>query len=164
MILRALEPEDLDLMFAADNDVEARKYSDYVAPLSRRLLMDYALTYDADPIRAGQLRMVAQLPDGKPVGLVDLYDISLRDNRASIGIYILQEYRNRGFAKEALKSAALYSSEALAISRLVAKIPASNNPSIRLFEKSGFCHVARLPQWKRVMGSLEDVLILVRES
>ncbi|MDE5849776.1 MAG: GNAT family N-acetyltransferase, partial [Muribaculaceae bacterium] len=55
--LRALEPEDADMMYDAESDEAAWRYSDYLAPMSLELLREYALTYDADPFRSGQLRL-----------------------------------------------------------------------------------------------------------
>ena len=43
LILRAVEPIDADFMFEVENDPLAWRYSDTVAPLSRRQLRDYAL-------------------------------------------------------------------------------------------------------------------------
>ena len=56
--LRALEPSDADFMYEVENDAQAWRYSDTIAPLSRKILRDYALTYDADPFTAGQLRLI----------------------------------------------------------------------------------------------------------
>lgn len=79
--LRALEPEDADMMYEAENDEAAWKYSDYLAPLSRELLHHYALTYDAEPFRSGQLRLIIE-KDETPIGILDLMDISARHLRA----------------------------------------------------------------------------------
>ena len=56
--LRALEPEDAEMMYEAESDPAAWRYSDYLAPMSREMLREYALTYDADPLRSGQLRLI----------------------------------------------------------------------------------------------------------
>ena len=73
--IRALEPGDADFMYEVENDSSAWRYSDTVAPLSRRILRDYALNYDADPFSAGQIRLiVTEEGNNTPVGIVDLYE------------------------------------------------------------------------------------------
>lgn len=160
MRLRAVELEDVDLMYQADNDEEARKYSDYIAPISHQQLTEYALTYDSDPVRAGQLRLVIEHPDFGAVGLADLYGISQRDSRAFVGIYILPRFRGAGYAKVALKLLAGYSHEYLGMDFLYAKVPSENLTSLSLFLNSGFNEIAILPLWQRVGRNLSDVHLL----
>lgn len=103
LALRALEPTDADFMYDVENDSESWRYSDTVAPLSRKMLRDYALDYDADPFRAGQLRLIiTDRQNGVPVGIADLYDISQRHRRAFAGIYIRPDFRGNGYAEEAV--------------------------------------------------------------
>ena len=83
--LRALEPEDAEMMYAAESDEAAWLYSDYLAPLSLEMLRQYALSYDADPMRSGQLRLIIEV-DGRAAGILDIFDISPRHLRADTGI------------------------------------------------------------------------------
>lgn len=162
--LRALEPADADFMFDIENDSQAWRYSDTVAPLSRRILRDYALGYDADPFRSGQLRLVVtDASFGTPVGLVDLYEISQRHSRAFIGIYILPAYRRKGYAHEAIKSLCNYASQILFLHQLGTRIGDDNPKSICLFEKCGFSLTATLPDWLRTpSGNYIPLRIMIR--
>lgn len=146
--LRAVEPEDADFLYEIENDAEAWRYGDTVAPLSRRILREYALNYDADPFSARQIRfIITEFPSGCPVGVADLYEISPRDSRAFVGIYICPDERRVGFGLAALAALARYSRETLHLHQLNARIEKGNDPSERLFGDAGYKCVAVLPDW-----------------
>lgn len=148
--LRAPEPTDADFMYDIENDTDAWKYGDTVAPISRKMLRDYALSYNADPFGSGQLRLVAcDSRTGDPVGLADLYDISQRHSRAFIGIYIRREYREKGYGRDTIDALCKYARKVLMISTLAAKISDDNPASLTLFSECGFSHAATLSDWLR---------------
>lgn len=154
--LRALEPEDADFMYEAESDPFAWEYSDYLAPLSREQLRQYALTYDADPFSAGQLRLVieaagaAVLSEVKnPAGIIDLFDISPRHLRADTGIYILPEFRGKGIGAEALRLTADFARRRLALHQLTATVADTNPAALACYRKAGFTLTATHPDWLR---------------
>ena len=52
-----------------------------------------------NPFTAGQLRLIiTEEGSNNPVGIVDLYEVSQRHQRAFIGIYICKDYRGKGYA------------------------------------------------------------------
>ena len=163
--LRAVEPEDVNMMFDCDNDEEARIWTDYAAPLSRRQLLNYALTYDADPFRAGQLRLIAEpFNDGGEavgIGIVDLYDIDSNDGRAFVGIYILPEYRHSGMALEALEALKKYCASVLGLRVLAAKVSTGNGAALGLFKQAGYTRICLLPSWHRIGSDFHDIALLV---
>lgn len=96
--LRAVEPDDADMMWEVESDSGQWIENGMSAPYSRKNLKDYAETYDADPIRAGQLRLVIERKmngGNETVGLIDLYDISSLWRTAYVGIYILEKNRRK---------------------------------------------------------------------
>ena len=146
--LRALEPSDADFMYEVENDAQAWRYSDTVAPLSRRILRDYALTYDADPFTAGQLRLIITEEDTKtPVGIVDLYEVSQRHQRAFIGIYICKEYRGKGYADETVELIEDYAHNSLHLHQLGAKVEEGHILGEKLFENRGYAINGHLKDW-----------------
>lgn len=157
--LRALEPEDADMMFAAESDEAAWKYSDYLAPLSLELLRQYALTYDADPLRSGQLRLIIDI-DGSPAGILDLFDISPRHLRADIGIYILPVFRGNGIATAALEEAKNYCRVRLGLHQLTATIADSNIHALNCFKKAKFSSNGSRPDWLRTSDGYESATLL----
>ena len=146
--LRALEPGDADFMYEVENDAQAWRYSDTIAPLSRRVLRDYALTYDADPFTAGQLRLIITEEGNKnPVGIIDLYEVSQRHQRAFIGIYICKEYRNKGYADETLQLIEEYAHNTLHLHQLGAKVEDSHIKAEKLFMSRGYELQGNLREW-----------------
>lgn len=157
--LRALEPEDVDFMFLCETDRNAFAQSDYIAPLSRRMLSDYALGYDADPFHAGQLRLVIEETKTRlPVGLADLYNISAHDATAMAGIIVHPGKRRQGIATEALAQLALFCRRTLHLEILAAIVDVTNTASLRLFDKSGFTRAAVIPHWRRLGDRRNDVI------
>lgn len=146
--LRALEPSDADFMYEVENDAQAWRYSDTIAPLSRRILRDYALTYDADPFSAGQLRLIiTEKENNTPVGIVDLYDISQRHLHAFIGIYICKDYRKKGYAAETLELIEEYAHNSLHLHQLGAKVEDGHKTAENLFSSKNYGLRGTLPEW-----------------
>ena len=158
--LRALEPSDADFMYEVDNDSDAWRYSDTLAPLSRRQLRDYALNYDADPFAAGQLRLIVTDDGGSPVGILDLYEISAVHRRAALGIYILPDRRQQGLALKAVNEAVEYARNVLRLRKLYAKIEDGNIPSLRLFDSAGFTLEATLTDYLSTPSGLSNLHLL----
>lgn len=146
--LRALEPSDADFMYEVENDAEAWRYSDTVAPLSRRLLRDYAMTYDADPFTAGQLRLIiTEEGNNRPVGIADLYQVSQRHQRAFVGIYICKNFRGLGYADETLELLEEYALNTLHLHQLGAKVEDNYATSKKIFENRGYELKGQLDEW-----------------
>lgn len=159
--LRALEPADIDLMLTWENDETMWCNADTLAPLSRRQVEEYIYTYDADPFRATQLRLVLET-DGLSVGLVDLYNISQLHSHAFCGIYIAPEYRKSGFGKIGIELLCKYSGQRLGLCNLAADIVSNNKASIALFKSCGFRHCGTLAGWRRINNEKVDMEIYLR--
>ncbi|MCH5226844.1 MAG: GNAT family N-acetyltransferase [Muribaculaceae bacterium] len=146
--LRALEPADADFMYEVENDAQAWRYSDTIAPLSRKILRDYALTYDADPFTAGQLRLIITEKDtNQPVGIVDLYEVSQRHQRAFIGIYICENFRRKGYAEETLELIEDYAHNTLHLHQLGVKVEDGYTKGEDLFQNRGYVLKGNLEDW-----------------
>lgn len=157
--LRALEPEDADMMFEAESDDSAWKWSDYIAPLSREMLRQYALTYDADPFRAGQLRLIIDL-DGEAAGIIDLFDISPKHLRADTGIFILPSFRKKGLATRALILLKEFALQRLGLHQLTATVAKQNEAALSIYEKAAFQKIGELPDWLRTDEGYIPALLL----
>lgn len=157
--LRAVEPDDADMMYEAENDEAAWAYSDYLAPFSRELLIQYALTYDADPLRSGQLRLIIE--KGKtPVGILDIFDISPRHLRADTGVYLLPKFRGIGLGTKALGLAKDYCRVRLGFHQLTASVAEHNKQALRCYEKAGFKPTGTRPDWLRTPNGYRSVKML----
>lgn len=162
--LRAVEPSDADFMYEVENDAAAWRYSDTIAPLSRRILREYALNYDADPFSAGQIRLIiTDAVNNTPVGIIDLYDISQRHLRAFVGIYICKDFRGKGYAQEALHQIEYYAKTTLHLNTLGAKIEDGHEHATKLFEENGFTKCGCLPNWLSAPdGKYSDMLLYIK--
>ncbi len=162
--LRAVEPSDADFMYEVENDAAAWRYSDTIAPLSRRILREYALNYDADPFSAAQIRLIiTDAVNNTPVGIIDLYDISQRHLRAFVGIYICKDFRGKGYAQEALRQIGYYAKTTLHLRNLGAKIEDGHKHAIELFEGAGFTKCGCFPSWLNAPdGKYSDMLLYVK--
>ncbi|MDE7346760.1 MAG: GNAT family N-acetyltransferase [Muribaculaceae bacterium] len=157
--LRAVEPEDADMMYEIEAEEDAWIYSDYLAPISHELLKEYALTYDADPFRSGQLRLIIEA-EGEAIGLLDLFDISPRHLRADTGIYILHRFRGKGLGVKAIELVKVYSRNRLGLHQLTATVARQNEAARRCYNKAGFeCSGSRV-DWLRIPDGWVDVDLL----
>lgn len=159
--LRAVEPEDVEFIFETEADKNADKWSDNVAPLSKSQILSYALTYDADPFSAGQLRLIAHDPIEKvDIGIIDLYEISGKDRRAYVGITVNPAFRRHGYALKMLHEIIELSKSKLGLKQLLAKVSVENTIALDLFVKAGFKKIALLPSWHRIGDRYHDFHLL----
>ena len=159
ILLRAVEPEDVDFILECESDALNAKWSDYRAPFSRNQLLTYALTYDADPFKSGQLRLIIEAGDG-PAGILDLFDISEKDSKAFVGICIHPSKRNGGMGRKALECVKWYCKDRLGLSQLVAEVSTENAAAFSMFTGCGFDEIALLPRWHRIGLDYHDFHLL----
>lgn len=146
--LRAVEPEDAELMWDVESDSSQWILNGMSAPLSRQNILDYALSYDADPMSARQIRLIIEnKTDKEVVGIADIYDISPSHRHAFVGIYILPSKRRQGLAVKSLGILEDYAFRLLNINHLAARIMAGNGASIILFQKAGYTRRGEIPSW-----------------
>ena len=156
--LRALEPEDLDFLFSTENNSDFWEVSSTQTPFSKFILKKYLANAQQDIYEARQLRLVIENTDtNENVGFIDLFDFNPQHQRAGIGILILKEYQNKGFASEALKMITQYAFSTLNLHQVYANIPTDNRNSISLFKKLKFIKVGIQKDWILSEGSFKDV-------
>ncbi|RZK14861.1 MAG: N-acetyltransferase [Hymenobacter sp.] len=155
MTLRALEPDDLEFLFALENDPDLWAASDVLpAPVSRHALREYLRHSTASLAEAGQMRLIISGENGQAVGTLDLYDYSALHQRVGVGITVLKNERRQGHAQKALTELLPYAREALRLHQLYCTVAEDNQASISLFEKTGFRRVGVRHQWLRAAGGL----------
>ena len=153
MVLRALEPEDLEFLFALENDPDLWAASDVLpAPISRHALREYLRHSAAGLAEAGQMRLIISAEDGRAVGTLDLYEYSALHQRAGVGITVLASERRHGHAQKALTQLLPYAREALLLHQVYCTISEDNLASISLFQQAGFRQVGVRHQWLRAAG------------
>jgi diamine N-acetyltransferase len=155
--LRAMEPEDLELLYEWENDTSLWELSNTRAPYSRFLLAQYLKDASGDVFEQKQVRLIIQNEEKRAVGAVDLFEIDLFHQRAGVGILIHKtEDRRHGYASDTLKALENYASETLGIRQLYASISEDNNASIHLFEKAGYSLTGIKKKWLNTLSGWKD--------
>ncbi|MDE6215633.1 GNAT family N-acetyltransferase [Bacteroides sp.] len=159
--LRAMEPEDLEVMYAMENDPQSWEVSNFTVPYSKFVLKQYIEHSECDMFADRQLRMmVVRLEDDVVVGTIDMIDFVPMHGRGEVGIAVRKEYQGNGYAKEALNLLCDYAFGFLYLKQLIAHVTVDNEASIRLFESCGFVRCGLLREWWRVEGCYKDVVLL----
>ena len=161
--LRALEPQDIDVMYGWENDTDLWRVSGTMAPFSRHSLMRFIEEQQYDIYASRQQRLVIEVDvDGEAmaVGAIDLFDFDPQNLRAGVGIVISAEYRQAGYAKDALRTLATYVKDVLHMHQLWCSIGADNDASIRLFRGAGFVECGRRREWILTAdGAIDEILM-----
>ena len=145
--LRALEPEDLEFLYAAENDDSFWEVSSTQTPFSKYILQKYIENSHQDIYEAKQYRFVICNTDNIPIGMIDLFDFNPQHRRVGVGILILPKYRRKGYSKEALELIIDYAFSYLNVHQIFANITSNNVNSIALFEKLNFKLVGSKMDW-----------------
>lgn len=135
IVLRPLQDSDLDFLRRIENNTDNWKFGSERKKYSKKELISYIIDSKTDIKIAKQYRFVIDL-NSTPIGFIDLFDYTV--NSAGVGVIITENYRNKGFAKEALCLLSDYSFEHLNLVKLHCKIAKDNLESIKLFSSCGF--------------------------
>ena len=159
--LRALEPEDLDFVYAIENNESVWEVSNTQTPYSRFLIKQYLENAHQDIYEAKQLRLAICLNDSqKAIGLIDLFDFDPKNSRAGVGLVIADlASRNKGIGSEALELVINYSFQQLQLHQLYANIGSDNEISLQLFTKFGFQKIGIKKDWNKVQNYFKDELL-----
>lgn len=161
--LRALEPDDLNFLYRLENDPGLWEISGTVTPYSMQVLRKYLDNAHRDIYEVKQLRLAICDPEGKTVGLIDLFDFDPRHRRAGLGIVVADKAdRNKGIGTEAIEMLCAYAFSVLQLHQVYANVAADNKGSIKLFEKLGFKKAGVKKDWIRAGESYKDEILLQR--
>ena len=159
--LRALEPNDLEFIYAMENDQNIWEVSNTQTPYSRFLVRQYLENAQQDIYEAKQLRLaICQYEDFPAIGLIDLFEFDPKNNKAGVGIVIQQDdNRKQNIGSEALELLIKYSFYNLNLHQLYANISIENEASIALFTKFGFEKTGIKKDWILLNGQYLDEAI-----
>jgi diamine N-acetyltransferase len=159
--IRALEPNDLEFIYAVENDLSIWEVSNTNTPYSRFLIRQYLENAQQDIYEAKQLRLaICQDEDFPALGLIDIFDFDPKNNRAGIGIVIQDRTnRNQNIGSEALDLLIHYCFNNLNLHQLYANIGCENVASIALFTKFGFQKIGVKKDWTFINGVYKDEAI-----
>ena len=158
--LRPLEPEDIELLYCWENDLEIWEVSNTKTPFSKHILAQYILESAKDLYETKQLRLIIQNENFDAVGAIDLFDFEPYHLRAGVGVLIHNlSNRRKGYASDALEALSKYCFEILGLKQLYANITSDNSNSIHLFEKAGFKKAGIKKDWIKISSGWKDEIL-----
>ncbi|MBR6339279.1 MAG: GNAT family N-acetyltransferase [Alloprevotella sp.] len=162
--LRALEPEDLELLYTIENDPSVWDVTTPGAPYSHHALRQYLLqaTDGWDFFATGQQRLVIETEEGVALGLADLFNHEATHRRAEVGIALLCEHRGKGNGEEALHELIAFARNRLCLHSLYAKVQPDNTAAVRLMQATDFLQLCTLPDWLRTPTGYQPALLFHR--
>ena len=159
--LRAMEPQDVDLLYEWENDTDLWTVSNTVEPYSRHAITEYVQNSAADIYTNRQLRLMIVLnASGKTIGTVDFLNFNPIHNRAELGVLICKAYQGQGLADETMKVVYQYAACGLGLRQLYVYIPETNIASIAMAHRAGFEEVGILRHWTRSGKAYQNVVLL----
>lgn len=163
LYLRAAEPEDLGLMYEMENDPGMWDISSFTVPYSRYVLKQYIAGSQSDMFADKQLRlMIVRHEDDRTVGTIDVTDFVPLHSRGAVGIAVHGDYRQAGYAADALRLLCEYVFNFLCIRQLYAHVAVDNEASMRLFSSCGFTQCGVLKEWLRTKDGYRDAVLVQR--
>ena len=132
--LRIIQPSDWELLLRIEHSSDSRNYTTLEMP-SELELRDY-LQSTHDFFTHSQIRFVIE-SNGVGVGFLDFSDASIDFKFASIGIYVLPEFRKRHLALDSI-GLSLSHAKIYGIEKLLAFVEPLNMASTNLFLHAGF--------------------------
>jgi acetyltransferase, GNAT family len=161
VILRAMEPEDLDTLYKIENNQELWAVSATNVPYSRFALHEYVETNTNDIYADKQVRLMIDNDAGETVGIIDLMNFSPQHSRAEVGIVIMKPHRQKGYATAAMEKLVAYARQTLHLHQLFLVTECDNESCLLLFEKLGFEKSALLKQWlQQKEGVYKDACLM----
>ncbi len=161
--LRAVEPEDLEKLYAWENDTSLWDVGNTRQPYSKFALRQYVNEFDKNIYETCQLRfMIVEQLGNETVGTVDLFDFDIHNSRIALGLFVDESYQGKGFATSALRLVEAYVFDFLNLNQLYCHISALNEASRRMFEKEQYENNAVLKNWLRTANGFEDVIVFQR--
>ena len=164
IILRALEPEDIDLLYVWENDPQIWKVSNTITPFSRSVLNRYIENAHLDIFQSRQLRLMIDVKENsftKTIGAIDLFDFEPLHLRVGAGILIGDaSERGKGYARESLIKLCEYAFEVMQLQQVYCNIMADNVVSLKLFQQLGFERTGNKIDWIKTPAGYVDEWIL----
>ncbi len=161
--LRAVEAGDTEVIYSIENDTSGWMQSENYLPFSKSVLDKYT-SGEHDLFKHCQYRfMICMESNSEVCGCIDLFDYSSVHSRAGVGIYILDEFRNLGYAGTALEMLIDYSKNHLNLRLLHCSILEDNLNSVKLFSSKGFVKTGKRENWYLMNLEFKSTLLFQKE-
>jgi diamine N-acetyltransferase len=159
--LRALELEDLDFIYAIENDETIWEISNTITPFSKYVITEYLANAHKDIFEVKQLRLVISNSKHISIGMIELFDFDFKNKRAGVGIIVkAAEDRKKGYGSKALTLLTKYCKSQLDLHQLYCNISEENEASLRMFQNQGFEIVGLKKDWNFIHGAFKNEYLL----
>lgn len=166
IVLRSLEPTDINLMYEWENDTSIWPVSGTLTPFSRYTMEQFVKVAHQDIYTSRQLRMAidkkaTDRTSAETVGYIDLFDFEPAHMRSGVGILVAKkDHRRKGYALESLNLLSEYAFKVLHLHQLYCHVHVNNEASIRLFSAAGYTCNGELKDWTLSNGSWVSVYVM----
>ena len=158
--LRAMEPEDLDMLYRIENDEALWALGATNVPYSRFVLHEFMSSNTGDIYTDKQVRLMIEDEHGQVVGMADLMRFDPKNLRAEVGLIICKPYRRRGFARATIEKLHDYALHTLHLHQVYAVIAVRNEATRTLFREYGYVQSASLKEWLYDGQTYQDAVVL----
>ena len=139
VVLRPIEEEDLPLILRWQNHPEVWWYMDYEGPFTLEDIRE-----DEARSRQDGFPFVITV-DGRAIGRIGLNRFRRRDRICALYLYVGEpEFWGRGYARDAVMALLAHAFDRLDLHQVELWTLADNDRVIRVYERCGFRHEARL--------------------
>ena len=156
--LRALRPEDVEVLWKywADLDVSTRASTIAPRPFTLQQTRDF---FDELAKKDDLLRFVIEV-DGAVIGDCSLHDIDKHSRNCEVGISIGKPHWSQGYGQEALRLLVDFAFKHHNMHRVALEALADDPRAVACYRKVGFVEEGRLRQRDWRDGEYRDVLVM----
>ncbi|MEK6898543.1 MAG: GNAT family N-acetyltransferase [Nanoarchaeota archaeon] len=156
IILRGLRREDASDLVAIANDSEIAKYTPIPFPFlpehAKKLIDGTRASINNDKAYFLGIEFTEKI-----IGMAGLQRVDRTKRTAEAGYWIGKDYRNQGFATEALDLVLDFGFMTENLQKIWGRVTENNAPSIKILEKRGFSLSGRVPSSREIEGlSVDD--------
>lgn len=155
--LRPICAADTDRVVKWRNDKNVVKNFIYRVPISRKAHLDWL----KNKVEQGNVHqfVICRNADEMPLGSVYLQNFEEEHKKAEEGIFLGEEQAyGKGIGTEAAKLILKYAFEQLRLHKVVARVLAYNQASVRMHEKAGYVQEAYFREELFLDGKYEDLI------
>lgn len=139
LIVRAVDSSDFDFLYKLENDKAYWHLSGTKKSFTSRELMDFIEGAQQPILLSRQFKYIIEIQGYGQIGCLDLFDYDPFNQHIGVGIIIYDEnYRRKGYAKQALLLLESYLKEVLHCKYVFARVLQNNKASISLFNEINY--------------------------